>query len=217
MPSFLRHLQPVSLRVGEGEAARWYPSLVLDFEEGKEVVVGVPLEGGYETRVEPGSVVGVQTTHPDGIRVFAATVLRRDTAPSPALRLSWPADVQRVQRREAVRVEVMVRAEVRVLADEGAPRALDGSTADLSEGGARLLLGEPLAPGTALEIVLHLPSAGAVECAGRVVRSGEADRAAPERRHWAAVEFTRLPAAARRELTRFVFDVQRERLRKGVA
>ena len=88
--NFLRHLQPVSLRVGEGEAARWYPSLVLDFEEGKEVVVGVPMEGGYETRVEPGSVVSVPTRAPTASASSPRRCCAATPRPSPALASPGP-------------------------------------------------------------------------------------------------------------------------------
>jgi c-di-GMP-binding flagellar brake protein YcgR len=38
-----------------------------------------------------------------------------------------------------------------------------------------------------------------------------------ELRHWMALEFTNISEVVRREITRLVFDVQREQLRKGVA
>lgn len=215
--SFLRHMQPVSLRVGEGEAAGWYPSLVLDFEEGKEILVGVPTLRGYEVRVPAGSTVDVQSTHTDGLRVFTATVVRRESAPSPALRLEWPKSVRRVQRREAVRVEVLLPVELRTAAPGEEPRTLAGTTTDVSEGGMRVILPEPVGPGTELEVRLTLTGGAAAECTGRVLRSGENPNAAADKRYWIAVMFTGVSPAARRELARFVFDVQREQLRKGVA
>jgi c-di-GMP-binding flagellar brake protein YcgR len=217
MQPFLRHMQPVSLRVGEGEDTGWYPSLVLDFEEGGEILVGVPAHRGYEVRVERGTVVEVQTTQADGLRVFACAVLGRQVEPSPALRLGWPASVRRVQRRETVRVAVMVPVEVRFADADGEPRALPGSTMDLSEGGMRCALAEPVEPGTEMEVRVLLPGTAPVECTGQVIRGGENEAAAAERRWWAAVAFTGASPAARRELTRFVFDTQREHLRKGVA
>lgn len=211
-------MQPVSLRIGEGEGAGWYPSLVLDFEEGREILVGAPTLRGSEVRVEPGTTVDVQTTHPDGLRVFVAQVVRREAEPGPALRLTWPQSVQRVQRRGAVRVEVLVRVEVRAAVPDAPPRELAGTTVDLSEGGMRAALPEPVEAGTELEARLHLPGGGPpVVCSGRAVRGGENVGAAPDRRFWTAVEFTTVPPVARRELTRFVFDVQREQLRRGVA
>lgn len=216
--SFLRLMQPVSLRIGEGDGAGWYPSLVLDFEEGREILVGAPTLRGQEVRVEPGTEVDVQATHPDGLRVFAARVVRRESEPGPALRLTWPEGVRRVQRREAVRVDVAVPVEVRAARSGDPPRTLAGTTVDLSERGMRVALPEAVEPGTELEVRLHLPGGALpLECAGRALRGGEDRDAAAERRFWTAVELTSVPPTARRELTRFVFEVQREQLRRGVA
>lgn len=210
---FLRPMQPVSLRIGEGEGAGWYPSRVLDFEEGRDVLVGAPVHRGREVRVEPGTAVDVQSTHPDGVRVFATAVVRREAEPGPALRLAWPASVQRVQRRGAVRVEVRVPVEVRAAAG-----TLAGTTTDLSESGMRVALPEPVEPGAELEARLHLAGDGPpLECAGRALRGGETEDAAPGLRFWTAVEFTAVPPAARRDLARFIFETQRERLRGGAA
>ncbi|HEX8273881.1 MAG TPA: PilZ domain-containing protein [Longimicrobiaceae bacterium] len=210
---FLRPMQPVSLRIGEGEGAGWYPSRVLAFEDGRDILVGAPVHRGREVRVEPGTAVDVQSTHPDGVREFVTAVVRRESEPGPALRLAWPASVQRVQRRGAVRVEVAVRVELRWAAG-----ALSGATTDLSEGGMRVALPEPVEPGTGLEARLHLSGDGPpLECAGRALRGGETEGAAPGQRFWTAVEFTAVPPAARGELARFVFEAQGERLRGGAA
>jgi c-di-GMP-binding flagellar brake protein YcgR len=214
---FLRPMQPVSLRIGEGEGAGWYPSRVLALEDGRDILVGAPMHRGREVRVEPGTAVDVQSTQPDGARVFVSAVVRRESEPGPALRLAWPASVQRVQRRGAVRVEVAVRVELRWAAAPGA-RTLAGVTVDLSEGGMRVALPEPVEPGTGLEARLHLSGDGPpLECAGRALRGGETEDAAPGQRFWTAVEFTAVPPAARGELARFVFEAQRERLRGGAA
>lgn len=215
---FINPMQPVSLRVGGGEGPGWYPSRVLDFEEGREIRVAVPVLRGDEVPVEPGTVLDVQSTHPDGVHVFAATVLRRVAEPGPALVITWPDSAQRVQRRDSVRVEAQVRVEVRTASPGGPARELDGTTLDLSEGGMRAAVPEPVEAGTELEARLHLPGGGPpVECAGRAVRGGESEDAAPGGRFWTAVEFTSVPPAARRELTRFVFGVQREQIRGGAA
>ena len=209
-------MQPVSLRVGEGEDGGWHPSLVLDSVEGREITLGVPTHRGYEVRVEPGATLSVQAVLPDGLRVFSATVLERVAEPGPGLRVTWPRSVQRVQRRDTVRVETTLPVEARVLDPGGEPRALAGSTIDVSEGGMRFSLAEAVEPEREMALRLGLPG-GAVECAGRALRAGVDEAAPPERRHWAAVVFTELPAAARRELSRHISGVQHDRLRGEVA
>lgn len=215
---FVNPMQPVSLRVDGGESPGWYPSRVLDFEEGREIRVAAPMLRGDEVPVGPGTVLDVRSTHPEGVHVFEATVLRRAAEPDPALVISWPESAHRVQRRDSVRVETRVPVEVRTAPPGGPVRELAGTTLDLSEGGMRAAVPEPVEAGTELAARLHLSGDGPpVECAGRAVRGGETGDAAPEGRFWTAVEFTSVAPEARLELTRFVFGVQREQLRGGAA
>ena len=54
-------------------------------------------------------------------------------------------------------------------------------------------------------------------CDARVLRRGELTQALTDLRHWMALEFTNITPEVRREITRLVFDLQREQIRKGVA
>lgn len=215
---FLRHLQPLTLEFSlAGGVAGPYQSLVLDFDPGRELVIDVPVEQGQEVMVPEGAQVQLTATHPEGLQLFRCTVRRRRELPSPCLFLSWPVDVRRVQRRRHVRVAVMLPTPVR-LGDEGAAaeRELPGLTADLSAGGVRVLTPEPLSVGERVEVQLRLHDAAPFRCVGRVVRTGEHARGTESRRFWAGVEFHDLPAETVTALTRFVLDVQREQVRRGL-
>ena len=50
-----------------------------------------------------------------------------------------------------------------------------------------------------------------------MLRRGELTQALTDLRHWMALEFTNITPEVRREITRLVFDLQREQIRKGVA
>jgi c-di-GMP-binding flagellar brake protein YcgR len=216
-------MQPVLLEVPTGENSGTYPSLILDFSEGETIVIGVPLERGREVRIGPGSLVFVQISRPDGVHVLRSEVIRREPQ-GPSLHLQWPQRSERVQRRNHVRVDVMVRTHVWLrdpLAsgdDAGAAeRLVTGVTTDLSAGGARLNLPEALERDSQLRLSLHLPGAGDQASEARVVRTGENRDAASGQHFWNAVEFVGMLESVRKEITRFVFDVQRDQIRKGVA
>jgi c-di-GMP-binding flagellar brake protein YcgR len=214
--SFLRHLQPLSLEVATEDSVARYASLVLDFSEGEEIVVGVPMVQGREVRLDPGTELTAIATQADGLRVFNVSVVRRRDLPSPCLYLSWPGAVKRVQRRENARVEVLLPVSVQLHADEAQlPRVLHGSTRDISAGGVQVALSEAPSLSTPIEVRLHLDDDNGITCHGRVVRIEPNPRATTERRFWVAVEFTTLPVDVRRYLTRFVFDTQREQLRRS--
>lgn len=209
----IKVMQPVSLRIPPAEA--WYPSLILDFTEQEELVVGTPAEKGEELEVPPGTELMVEVILVDGVRQFRTRVRRRAGAPG-SLHLDWPAEATRIQRRDNVRVDAMVRAEATIPASGDEPkRTLPGFTIDVSAGGVRLNLAERVPDDTPIEMKLVLPEVGERECRGRVLRSGERKEAQGGTRYWNAVEFTDISEAVRRDITKFVFDVQRDQMRKG--
>lgn len=211
----LQVMQPLSLQY-EGA---WYPSLILDFNEGLNLVVGVPQEKRVEVFIDLDSLVTVDLFLPDGIRRFQTVVLRRNEGSPPGLVLAWPKDLERIQRREAFRVPIELKAEAS-FQSEGMRdrRGMIGSTLDLSAGGVRLALPEPIAEGTLLDARIAIPGAPAPmqSCMARVVRWGERLEASASSRFWVACEFVQPSEAFRKEVTRFVFDIQREQLRRGM-
>jgi c-di-GMP-binding flagellar brake protein YcgR len=208
-------LQPVSLEIRHGNRVAYYPSLVMDFTEGSELVVGAPSEMGHEVRVPPETRISVQLPQPDGIRSFEVVVRKREERPSPCLHLTWPEKIERIQRRNDVRVDVLVR----VVATPEQPQGerISGTTTNLSAGGARLVLPQLLEPGTEVPLQLHLPETGVRECTARVIRSGETGDERVVLAYWTAVEFVRIDDSARKDITKFVFDIQRDQLRRGLS
>lgn len=209
----LQVMQPLSLQ----HEGAWYPSLILDFNESLNVIVGVPQEKGAEVFIARDSVVTVDLFLPDGIRRFQTVVVRRNEGSPPGLVLAWPKDLERIQRREAFRVSIELKAEATFQAEGMRDRrAMSGSTLDLSSGGVRLALPEPIADETLLEANIAIPGAGMQTCVARVVRWGERMEAGAAGRFWVACEFIDPSESFRKEVTRFVFDIQRDQLRKGM-
>lgn len=121
--------------------------------------------------------------------------------------------VERMQRRRAVRVPVVMMA--RVLADEDEEAGEGGVTEDLSANGVLLRLTEPLQVNAVVRIVLHLGGAvGDIDLRARVVR---ADHEPESARPWRiALTFPDIERAVEDRLVRFLFERQRElRRREG--
>lgn len=207
-------MQAVSIQLPSGEGG-WHATTLLDYTEDRELVVGRPGDLDPEAPVEPGTPVTVELPLQDGLRRFTVQVRGVLEAP-PSLRLSWPEDGERIQRRDNVRVPVQLRTEVRVVQPGGGVGpVLVGQTSDLSVGGVRVDLVDPLEPDSEIELTLHVPSVGKQECRARVLRTGELARPAGRNRHWVAVSFTFVAPAVQREITKLVFDIQRDLLRRG--
>lgn len=212
----LRPMQPVFIQVNpDGDV--WYPSIIDDLREGEWVSVGVPMSGGGEVPVRPGVPIHIELALPDGLRRFVAAVRERrgGAGTAPTLVLDWPRDVQKIQRRDNVRVDAAFPARIR-LRGAGATDAepISGLTQDLSAGGTQVRVPEQLPDLSTIELTLELP-AGERTCGARVVRGGELPQARGELRYWLALTFTDMEPALRREITRLVFDLQRELMRRG--
>lgn len=208
----IRVLQPISIRRESDPEDKWYPSVVLDFVEEQELIVSPPMEQGEEVEIQVGSTIEVEAFLPDGIRRFHTVVRRRDPDPMKQLRLDWPEEATRIQRRDAVRVRVGMKVEVLPGATPGKP--IVGLSEDLSEGGMRLdLPGLPV--GTALQLSFDLPGIGVRKAKGSLLRWGEIEVPKGEPRYWLAVQFTEVTDAVRKDITRAIFDIQREQLRRG--
>lgn len=196
----------------------WYPSVVLDYAEGTTLSIGAPLSRRQEVLIPPGTRVRLQLALPDGLRRFSAVVQERKNTSPPSLDLTWPEDYQRIQRRDNVRVDATLRVQVcRILEDESRSPPVFGFTSDMSAGGTRIRLAEPIEMLANLELVFTFPDEVEHQCDARVLRRGELAKSVTELRHWMALEFTNISDVVRREVTRLVFDVQREQIRKGVA
>jgi c-di-GMP-binding flagellar brake protein YcgR len=196
----------------------WYPSLVLDYAEEKTLTIGAPLSRRQEVLIPPGTRVRLQLALPDGLRRFTAVIRERHPTSPPSLELTWPEDFQRIQRRDNVRVDATLRVQVnRIRDDDSRGPPLFGVTSDISAGGVRIRMAEPIEILTSVELVFTFPGDVEYRCDARVLRRGELTQAVTELRHWMALEFTNITEVVRREVTRLVFDLQREQIRKGVA
>lgn len=190
-------------------------SRVLSYSEGKLLWIAAPTHDDTEVTLEPGTTVALEFTSADAILRYTATVMERRVDPA-SLRLSWPDDEQRIQRREAVRVPIDFLVWVAVIRPNGttAP-SVKARCVDLSAGGLRLVLPELLPYPCEVELTLHLPDAPKHVVEGVVVRSGELQNPPRGHPYWSGVRFTTMPAALRRDIAKLVMDVQRELLKRG--
>ena len=208
--------QIISLQVPEIEAGRWYRTKVLNVVVDRELEVSVPVSEGVEQVVPPEYRVLLEAVLPDGLRRMSAYVLGRREGPKPGLVLDWPQVDEKIQRRDNVRVSVMFPVYVRPVDEKGkVGTRINGTVVDLSAGGVRIVLPDPLWEGLDVELALQIPGLGERTCGGRVIRATENPSAGTAAHYAAGVMFTEISEIVRRDITRFVFNTQREHFRKG--
>ena len=210
-------MQALSLRIAGDGAEEWYASLVLDFVEGEELLIGVPMSRGREVAIRSGTPVILELALPGGLRRMTTRVRGRSLGGPPSISLDWPEDQERVQRRNDVRVDAMFPVEVRRILPAGVrAEPLRGLVADISAGGAQILLSSPLQVGETVELTMRLPGVGERQCSARVIREGLGIIRTASHPRWAGVMFTDLGPSLRREVTKLAFDIERERRRKTI-
>ncbi|MEX2570347.1 MAG: PilZ domain-containing protein [Gemmatimonadota bacterium] len=167
-----------------------------------------------------GTKIAVEISFQDGIRRFESVVRKIDLNFGGSLRIDWPTEGTRIQRRDFVRVDVGYPVVVRFEdPEEGGLRKLTGSTMDLSAGGVRLHLDEAIPDETWIQIDIDAGPLHDRTLHGRVVRSGEirGKRGQKVIGIWVAVEFVGIDEGIRKEMTQVVFDIQRDQKKKSLS
>lgn len=120
-----------------------------------------------------------------------------------------PEHVQRVQRREHLRVAMTMPMDYQLSRDGRFTRERQGLLQDLSGGGCLLLLSEEVQAGSVIRVHLSMEEYGRMEIMGRIVRVTPAERRQGGRWH-VAIEFYPIAARDRDALVKFVFNKHRE-------
>lgn len=91
-------------RVGADTSER-YTSTVIGFVPGKSLLVSAPMVNDKSVLVREGQQFAVRMLQGSYIQAFVAKVLHNSLAPYPYLHLSFPQQVERIEVRNADRVE----------------------------------------------------------------------------------------------------------------
>lgn len=210
----LRAHQPVIVYPAGWNLPEGFPSRLLDWEEEQDMTIAPPTQHGSQVEIEPGAQLIVEIPLPDGLRRYTTRV-RENRSGAPNLLLEWPREAERIQRRSDVRVPTQLPVKIELDDfDPGSP-IVHCKTADLSAGGAQLLLADELPTQTLFRVTVELPERGPQTCDAVVVRTGSLEKPTKNEAFWAGIAFLGIPSATKREFTKYVFDMQRELLRRG--
>ncbi|MBC7104429.1 MAG: PilZ domain-containing protein [Firmicutes bacterium] len=200
-------------RVGEEE---WFVSSLQDLNE-DGLYIAMPYLRGGALVLSPGEEVQVRFVRESGVYLFVTRVLGRRDESVPLYLIAYPAEVQRIQQRRFVRLPILLEVLYAPASDKPGEQPVwaRGRTADLSGGGMRLRVSEPLPAGTPLLLKFYLPwEKRPVEMTlrGRVVRSEVTEgREAGERLYFLGIEFVDIRRRDQDEIIRFIFRKMAER------
>lgn len=137
VPGEVMQLQP--LVAGSKDS---YSVRLVGYSKGRSILTTVPESAGKLLKITDGQTFSVRVFSGLVIGTFNAKVIKTQLVPYPYLHLSYPAGVQTMRLRKAMRASVELETEV--YDKEGGEVVATGIINDISVGGARLLIGKPV-------------------------------------------------------------------------
>lgn len=129
----------LQLQKVDAESGERYSSTVIGFVPGESLLITAPMVNNKPILVKEGQQFAVRMVQGSYIQAFVAKVLHNALAPYPYVHLTFPEDVERIEIRNADRVEtdVPVLAKNSKLADEQG-NWKQASIKDISATGSKL-------------------------------------------------------------------------------
>jgi c-di-GMP-binding flagellar brake protein YcgR len=201
----------VELVVSEGEYEGKYRTRIEEVGE-RIIAVGAPFNHGEVVPLREGTKVKLTFWDEAAAYSFEGKIMQRIAVPIPMFVLELPDSVDKVQRRDFVRVPALYPVSFRSVTKEGLSDLQKGTMIDLSGGGMRFLTKERVENKSLLYVLLTLPK-GDLKTPVRVCR---AEKIEDSKQYTVSVEFHDISERERDQIIRCVFDIQRVMRKKGL-
>ena len=182
-----------------------------------KITLAAPLKQGQIVPLSPGTTVKVIYTDQMAIYSFLSQVISLNRQNLPTVILGEPYDLQRIQRRNFVRLEATLNIIITQVDEDYKPagETFSGTTVDLSGGGAMFLCNTVLKCGDSLATMVYLSDNDSVKALGRVTRFVE-NLPNAKHKYSVGIEFTVIEESERDKIIKFIFNRQRELRKKGL-
>jgi c-di-GMP-binding flagellar brake protein YcgR len=209
----------IMVRPQADSLSRAYPSRVEDLQ-GENVTLAWPSDGGVRVSFRIEESVYLSYTRTDAVYGIQGIVKRTVTEPMALIQVHLVGQVERIQRREYVRVQAILPVEMILSStvEEGlAPSItkISTKTIDLSAGGMAIHHKAVIPHGTLFDVQLNLPgSSSSLRLLAKVVRDSVFRDAYNEKMHRYGLMFLSVPEGTRSRLVKYVFDAQLKHMRR---
>lgn len=201
----------VDVVVSEGDLAGQYKTHLDEVGE-KILSIFAPVLQGELIPLREGTPVELIFWDEVAAYVIETTIIQRIAVPVPLFVLELPDEINRVQRRNFVRVPAYYPLSFRYVNRQGLSNPIKGTMIDLSGGGMRFQTTEKVDKGAILLANLDLPS-GIMQVSARVCR---VDKIEDSKNYSISVDFYQISERERDRIIRCVFDLQRTMRKKGL-
>lgn len=198
----------ISLEFEEGEGNQFVLSRVEDVRDDR-LWVAMPMRAGMFLPLPLDTRVVVHIKREDASYALHTRVVGRRLQPTPMLELLATSDVQRQQRRQYVRLQiVLVPTYAAIVSEDGTETRLAATIINISAGGVLLRSRQPLAVGQRVRLAVELPApGGAISATANILRV-ETRRADRGHFYEAGCAFADLTDRDRDLITKFIFRFQ---------
>jgi c-di-GMP-binding flagellar brake protein YcgR len=147
--------------------------------------------------------------------MFKTIIVARRLNPFPVLVIEKPDKFIEIQRRQWVRVPTKLAMRFREINSEKKDEPYIGETVDISGGGLLFVTHDPVAEGQMVELEIALPGPIPLFCKAKLLRILEK----PKKEGASSkviLEFTEISEGQRDRIISYIFEKQREWIRKGL-
>ncbi len=201
----------VEIIISEGEYEGRYKTRIE--EVGVRIIsIGVPVSQGLVVPLREGTNLEAIFCDEVSAYSFTSVIINRIATPIPNLIIEFPSKITKIQRRQYVRLPLVTPLEYQVLENNGLSKSNKGYVIDLSGGGILFKSKSSLSEKTII-IIRTLIGDEKIELPATVTRSIKEE----ENNDFSiSAEFHEISENMRDKIIRYIFDVQRERRKKGL-
>lgn len=176
--------------------------------------IAIPMKWGQLLPLRVRQKLIININHQGRFFQFDTEIIQRRLQPIPLLVVSKPDSFREIQRRRWVRVPVSIPVRFAVHSEEEDTPVYEATTVDISGGGVCFLTRNPVAAGQLLDAQIDLPNREPVYCQLKVLRLLEKETDGSVNK--AVSEFYDISENQRERIIAFVFEKQREWIKKGL-
>ena len=212
-PNNLKINQLVEIELNEGNIVEYLPSRIEEIKE-DYLYISMPMRKGTLLPMRLGQEIRVITRYKNSTVGFLTRIVGRRREPIPYLIINKPEVILPIkQKREYVRLNVSLPVRFKIIDEEDKNEIEEGITIDISAGGVLFSTKAEVKKGQKIEIEITLSLEKTFSCQADAIRIFEK---AENNAIWVAVEYNDISEADRDRIFKFIFEKQREWIKKGI-
>lgn len=197
----------------EGSEYKNLPSRIEGVTD-QHLYIAIPMKWGQLLPLRVRQKLIISFNHKGRFFQFDTVIMQRRLKPIPMLVVLKPDSFREIQRRRWVRVPVSIPIKFGVHNEEENTPVYEATTVDISGGGVCFLTRNPVAAGQLLDAEIDLPNREPVYCQLKVLRVLETETEGSVIKAFS--EYYDISESQRERIIGFVFEKQREWIKKGL-